>query len=247
MRLADFIEAATVETEPDRLWACATAWLEDLGFDRVLHLQLGADPGADPSAQGGFCARTTLGAEFERYYVDQGLAGHDPFPTYCLSAHGPIETGADYLDDYAYLSAGEREVILAAREAGFRSGFSSVTRRDSAGVEAWNVGSRLGRWEVERIRRARQGEIRLGLLALRGRLGGGGQDCPLSPRERQCLELLADGLRTKAIAHELGIAPITVELHLRNARSKLGAATREQAVATFVARYGPPPTDPAKD
>ncbi len=53
----------------------------------------------------------------------------------------------------------------------------------------------------------------------------------LSPRERDCLRLLAQGQRPKSIGHELNIATVTVDLHLRNARLKLGARTMAEAVA----------------
>lgn len=56
----------------------------------------------------------------------------------------------------------------------------------------------------------------------------------LTDRERDCYNLLAQGLRTQRIAAELGIAPITVEYHFKNARVRLGAHTREQALAIAV-------------
>ena len=52
----------------------------------------------------------------------------------------------------------------------------------------------------------------------------------LSPREREALLWLAAGLRNDPIAERMGITNPTVELHLANARRKLGAATREQAL-----------------
>lgn len=56
----------------------------------------------------------------------------------------------------------------------------------------------------------------------------------LSRRERQCLSLLAQGLRTQRIAERIAISPATVEFHFKNARKKLGALTREQALAISV-------------
>lgn len=56
----------------------------------------------------------------------------------------------------------------------------------------------------------------------------------LTRREAQCLEGLARGLDNSGISRELNIALPTVALHLINARKKLGAATREQAVARAV-------------
>lgn len=54
---------------------------------------------------------------------------------------------------------------------------------------------------------------------------------PLSPRERQCLTLVAQGRRLKEVAAALGIAVKTVDNLLANAREKLGAVTTEQAIA----------------
>lgn len=56
----------------------------------------------------------------------------------------------------------------------------------------------------------------------------------LTPRERQCLTLLAKGLRVDAIAKAFGTDPKTVEKQIASARAKLGAATREQAVAIAI-------------
>lgn len=56
----------------------------------------------------------------------------------------------------------------------------------------------------------------------------------LTERERECLAWLARGERPKAIAHRLGLKRVTIDMHLRNARSKLSAQTREHAVAIAI-------------
>lgn len=56
----------------------------------------------------------------------------------------------------------------------------------------------------------------------------------LTPRERQCLTLLAKGLRIDAIAESFGTDPKTVEKQIASARTKLGAATVIQAVAIAI-------------
>ena len=53
---------------------------------------------------------------------------------------------------------------------------------------------------------------------------------PLTPRERDVIELLANGLRISRIAEQMKISERTVELHLRNARRKLRSSTTPQAV-----------------
>jgi DNA-binding NarL/FixJ family response regulator len=60
----------------------------------------------------------------------------------------------------------------------------------------------------------------------------------LSPREREILDLLADGMTGQGIASSLFLSPETVRTHVRNATTKLGAKTRVQAVALVVAARG---------
>ena len=52
-----------------------------------------------------------------------------------------------------------------------------------------------------------------------------------SRREREILGLLARGSTDAQIADVLGLSPATVQTHVRNAKAKLGARTRAQAVA----------------
>jgi DNA-binding CsgD family transcriptional regulator len=54
---------------------------------------------------------------------------------------------------------------------------------------------------------------------------------PLSPRERQCLELAARGLSSPEIGAKLGVTPRTVDFHFSNMISKLGVRNRQQAIA----------------
>lgn len=54
----------------------------------------------------------------------------------------------------------------------------------------------------------------------------------LTPRERDVLRLLADGLSNEEIGKRLFISPETVRTHVRKAMGKLDADTRTQAVAS---------------
>lgn len=56
----------------------------------------------------------------------------------------------------------------------------------------------------------------------------------LSAREREILGMLAVGHTARSIADELSLSPETVRTHVVNARRKLGAKTRVQAVALSV-------------
>lgn len=59
---------------------------------------------------------------------------------------------------------------------------------------------------------------------------------PLTPREVQVLELLAEGLPNKAIASRLDISDQTVKFHVSAICGKLGAANRTDAVRRAVRR-----------
>lgn len=57
----------------------------------------------------------------------------------------------------------------------------------------------------------------------------------LSPREREILELVAQGLTNAQVARTLWISPGTVRKHLENAYEKLNVHTRTGAVAALIA------------
>jgi DNA-binding NarL/FixJ family response regulator len=59
---------------------------------------------------------------------------------------------------------------------------------------------------------------------------------PLTARERQVLELLAEGLANKAIAARLGISDQTVKFHVAAIMGKLGASNRVETVRRAVRR-----------
>jgi DNA-binding CsgD family transcriptional regulator len=70
-------------------------------------------------------------------------------------------------------------------------------------------------------------EVVLGLLAGETAV----DDCPLSPREREVIRLLAAGLTNRSIATELFLSEKTVARHLSNIFAKLDVSTRTAAAA----------------
>ena len=69
------------------------------------------------------------------------------------------------------------------------------------------------------------------LAELGGRAGPIGS---LSPRERQVLQLVADGNENKQIARHLGIAEPTVKTYLRGVFTRLDVSSRAEAVAVGI-------------
>jgi DNA-binding NarL/FixJ family response regulator len=62
-------------------------------------------------------------------------------------------------------------------------------------------------------------------------------DRTLSVRQREILQMLADGMQTDAVAHQLGLSTETVRTHTKRILAKLDASTRTQAVAIGI-RHG---------
>ncbi len=63
----------------------------------------------------------------------------------------------------------------------------------------------------------------------------------LTPRERQALQLAAEGHSNAAIAERLSISPRTAEMHRANALRKLGIKTREELIRYAIRRGMLPP------
>lgn len=77
-------------------------------------------------------------------------------------------------------------------------------------------------------------------LARRGRLDIGARPAPrggeLTPREREVMRLVADGLTNRQIGERLYISEKTASVHVSNVLTKLGASGRAEAVALATRR-----------
>jgi two-component system nitrate/nitrite response regulator NarL len=97
---------------------------------------------------------------------------------------------------------------------------------------------------VDAVHRAMRGETVVApsmTLKLVRLLQGGGQGAAkvdaldqLTPREREILDYLAQGLSNKAIARELDISHDTVKLHVRHILAKLNLTSRVEAAVFAV-------------
>lgn len=74
------------------------------------------------------------------------------------------------------------------------------------------------------------------LLAYAHRTRRAGQGSPLSPRETEVLQLVAQGLSDSEIAGKLYLSHETVKTHLSRVRTKLGVTSRTEAVSVGIRR-----------
>ncbi|MBK9010497.1 LuxR family transcriptional regulator [Novosphingobium sp.] len=217
-------------------WSGLVTQLRDLGIDQVNYAVLDLQTGTREEA--GVIQYSSMDPTWIGHYLDRRLDLHDPHVRFVRErGFNPYRFSAEMgerLEDRR-----EADVIAQAAEAGLRSQIS-VVFPDLLGnpdpIGGMTLGSSLP--EDEFVRRFAGQEMALltigtmfherSLGEVRGNQHGAKA---LTPRERDCLTLLAQGKRTARIAERLKIADSTVELHLRNARRKLKAKTAAQAVA----------------
>lgn len=82
-------------------------------------------------------------------------------------------------------------------------------------LDALELGFASLKRSVDSHQRAKDAEVRLQIL---------------TPREREVLDGLAEGLPNKTIAYDLGISPRTVEIHRANLMSKLEVRSLSEAL-----------------
>ena len=235
---ADFLTELKSTCTPEALWSKTAVHLDRLGFTHSIYTII------DPRDVRGNNLWTSLPEPWCERYADKQYWRVDPYYRYCCTTLAPVRTGPEYLNDYDFLTEPERRVINEGGETGFRSGFSVPVRLlgGAGGFGGWNFGSTLGRLELESLLMQHGRELQLTGFYINEhaeRLSGkprkhNRRHNVLTQRERECLLWLARGLRTAAIADLLGIADVTVDLHFKGARRKLGAATREEALAKAI-------------
>lgn len=227
----------TAQTLAER-WRVAERYLNQLGIDMPIYMFL--NPRAPQETQMVFSSMPEC---WSAHYLSEDLAIHDPFLKTCATLR-PTATGAEYLEQNLHmLTEAEQNFINQAAEAGLRSGISSTLKRINPGAfGGWNFGSSLRRAEFEKLMREVQPNLHLAgmimhqyfLEAQSAEAQTPAQIPILSPREREALLFLGQGLRIAEIAFRMGIRKVTVDLHLKTARQKLGAATREEALAKAI-------------
>ena len=221
----------------DEFWDQACVAFADLGFDQAIYATNEA-VGAPADRNVRLRTSANLNAWADDYHAASD-AKADPMFTYGVRLPGTIFTGSDHLGDYDYLAEAERQVIARAGDHGFRSGIAVPMLFPRPGViGGWNLGCSDGRKETTALATRIEGLLPAFATLVQSRLEqlDIADPSPLSAREREVLLWLGRGLRTDQIAHRLDVKPVTVSLHLKNARAKLGARTREQALALAIAK-----------
>ncbi|HTU12159.1 MAG TPA: autoinducer binding domain-containing protein [Allosphingosinicella sp.] len=225
--------AETVEAR----WPIVARLLGHMGIDQINYGTFGT--GDRETADVRFLS--TMRPDWIAYYGDKRLDLDDPHVT--LVRHNNLTPYRWSEEAVRRLDAGRaKDVAQLSAEAGLRSQWqvtlpdmdgspvpvagmalgSSLPARDFAGILEGNeaalvtIAHLFHHCSIREVRRAHAGVPRL------------------SPRERDALTFVADGRRIDRIAGLMGLARVTVEMHLRGARRKLKARTLPEAVAKAI-------------
>jgi len=212
-----------------------------VGFSSFTH---GIRLSFSPTAESQSFVYTTLHRDWVAIYDQNAYLEVDPRIQFGLDSPLP------FIWDQTTVRGRSRRMDLfldAARDFGIASGIS-VSLRDSHGRGGFTALSS----EAEILHPARRQEIgeaignimALGqyfhelfiVNILRRRLTPAMEGVPLSARERQCLQLVANGQTSHDIAVKLGITDRTANHHICNIISKLDVLNRKEAVAKAIAR-----------
>ena len=201
---------APIETAPvDFITTCRSDWMERYG-DRRYDL---LDPGVDAIRKGD-PRPTFIRAEIDRQQADE---------------NNEMQT---YLDEL--FQAGGRSVVISPLRSPFLV--------DGSGFAGIGLMSSLAPDEFSKLWADQAGEVLLFINAMHEKMSPdvrrrADRIPELSPRERDCLAFLSEGLRPQEIADCLLIASPTVNLYITRMRKKLHARTNAEAVAKALS-YG---------
>jgi DNA-binding NarL/FixJ family response regulator len=186
-----------------------------------------------------------------RLAIRERLAG----PDLAVIGDGPTPDGAPTDADVVVLGDGER-VLVSADALAAVGGRAVVVITDDARPARILGGQSLRGWALV-TREASAPELRAataaaaqGFAAVPPALAARLLRAPspaaapaldpasesLTPREREVLDLLAQGLTNRQIAERLGISEHTAKFHVAAVSAKLGAASRTDAVTRGVRR-----------
>ncbi|MGF1554540.1 MAG: LuxR C-terminal-related transcriptional regulator [Paracoccaceae bacterium] len=240
--LIDLADGLAANDPRERLWARGLSFMDYFGADWISVLR------ATTEAPTRVTVDTSVDRAMMDQYVGDGIYKFDPWQTLCSTSPDPVRLttdtarGADVERDTSAVDArfvafmegfGVRHAVLVPYAAGAQLGSVVLIARSRESM--LQLGSPQLALEAHVAAHLLAAHLDVDLAASAG-LARYETEGGLSSRERETLQWLGSGLRTDRIAEKMGIAPVTVNAHLASARAKLGARTREQALALALAR-----------
>lgn len=231
-RFYDFTSELSATDDDSRAWDLLVDFSHSLGL-RYVHTWFG-------SSIHDITLNSTCPEWWMPHYMEHEFWRHDTLAAHCMTSRGPRAYGVDKQGRAPGETPETEEILNFMKSAiGLGAGVGyPVFSPDGTRIGGINLGFGASLEDLENLPANALLESMMAATAAHTKIHAlrntDETPCELSPRERECLLYLAAGLRTKEISHKLNLSDATVAFHINNAKRKLGADTREQAVARAV-------------
>lgn len=228
--VTDFASVLADSKDTNNIWQASVDFFAQYGLDGLVYIN---------KKDKTFAIKTTLPEYWQDHYLDSNYDKIDPFFSTCCVNFAPIKTGADYIKDIPTLSNEQIKLINEVGETGFTAGFSSPFKLLSAtGAGGWSLMSSYGKKAVDAAFEVHGELLQMASFCAHQALENADEQhagqLPLTPRETECLQWIATGLRTQQVAYKMRLKPVTISFHLNNIHKKLSTSTREHALAKAI-------------
>lgn len=234
--LIDVINSLAEPDIDDSRWVRAIEFAQDLGASALgmSSISIGSDI---PS-----WFRSSMREGFIKDYIQQDLVRHDPFVPHFKVSNSPLV----FSSSDAGVRTGQTRGVIAHKRRLLDHSYGQIIGVGSAGAtpgvrrgvnfcfdlgQDWHEADQSYFMEHAKIFAA----VVNAYVEAPSTFNLPGVILPripeLTDRERDILSYLAQGFKNDRIAERTGLAEVTVRKHMTAARYKLGASTREQALA----------------
>jgi DNA-binding CsgD family transcriptional regulator len=229
--MEDALSASTPEAVSRRFFETLSSLGATYLQTRLYRRPLTALTSATHFAAGGVVARI----------APEGWAGSDAFNYVCFERNPLLNAIREGRTRYRFSDFASRDDTAfgpywdAMSEAGIADALCATSYGPDRAIASLHLGFARTDFEPEEARTIHMAGLLLTERLMEFALPPANLPA-LTARERDCLAFVADGYTDWQIADRLHIAEPTVRFHLNNARRKLGAVNRTQAVARLAAR-----------
>lgn len=219
----------------DVLWRHLLSGVQPFGVENIIYMIIADQPPHEPFIRSSLPDNWPR-AEFENPEFIE------PFLTHCCATFEITKAGIEFLHDHDnYLDEAKQSYICKGAQFNFRAALGVPCQLVGTGRHGgFILGNGMSAFEFERNILPLADELQCLCLITDNRIhtiksqeDKTSPKRPLSPREYETILYISKGMRPKEVAHTMGISEASVRLYLKNARLKLGARTKEEAVAKF--------------
>lgn len=235
--VTEHINAVLTSTSIEEVWAMHVRKMAEYHFDRLIYGATRFRTHGEFGDVTDALILTNHNEEYITHFFDSEMYLNAPMAVWVANNNGACSW--QYAEDQSasgQLSDDEEELLAFNREfgiiAGYSIGFEDASQRTKGGIGLC-ARSGLTQIDVDAIWEKSGDEILMlnNLMNLRVLgLPYAGRRKPLTSRQREVLQWVADGKTVQDVGVIMDLTPATVEKHLRLAREALNVTTTAQAV-----------------